>query len=397
MTPRTKDFPPPSVSSSFPHVWELENDICEKFVRAILSLLIYYSRIHLLGGKAKVVVTSTSSSSSDLSDGDNSNSSNTMISSSAIAAAANSGSDSGNTSDYQRSTPSPRDQQEEEDSSNGKNPASPEADLGLGEDIKEEEEEEEEEEDSKPPFLSFAPSSFYAKRTLPFPRMDREVPSPVVVHPLPDSAALSRVDERCRHAVMAAVADPRTGLRDRLVLIRDARIMRSRPRVALGRARLRAREVLAADPEAVLDSDEASRDLFRGVSVGGSRSPRAWRQSPHCSPTKSPTTKLGNIGGSLIRPAVLRVESSSSPESSPKISSSKSSNSFSSSINPFRPPPLKSSFLFGGDGDFECVEPGDLVIASEEDEEEEEEEEEMEEEEEVPLPKAPEVKKESGN
>ncbi len=339
-------------------------------------------------------MTSTSSSSSDLSDADNSNSSNTMISSSAIAAATNSGSDSGNTSDYQRSTPSPRDQQEEEDSSNGKNPTSPEADLGLGEDIKEEEEEEEE--DSKPPFLSFAPSSFYAKRTLPFPRTDREVPSPVVVHPLPDSAALSRVDERCRHAVMAAVADPRTGLRDRLVLIRDARIMRSRPRVALGRARLRAREVLAADPEAVLDSDEASRDLFRGVSVGGSRSPRAWRQSPHCSPTKSPTTKLGNIGGGLIRPAVLRVESSSSsPESSPKISSSKSSNSFSSSINPFRPPPLKSSFLFGGDGDFECVEPGDLVIASEEDEEEEEEE--MEEEEEVPLPKAPEVKKESGN
>ncbi len=53
--------------------------------------------------------------------------------------------------------------------------------------------------------------------------------------------------------------------------------------------------------------------------------------------------------------------------------------------------------MFGGDGDFECVEPGDLVIASEEDEEEEEEEEEMEEEEEVPLPKAPEVKKESGN
>ncbi len=299
-------------------------------------------------------------------------------------------------------------------------------DLGFGDEIKEEEEEEADNlgHANLVGGFSISPSSFYKRNDdlktevesndesttntaiqdcQPDPELLNNVPNRkrktedegdmdydvVVREPLEAAPA----DEVCRFFVMSAISNSQTHLRDRLTLIRDPKIMRSRVRVAL--ERLPVKDLTT--PSMVVS---VSEDLFSRVNV----SPRRRKKS------STDCSRVGNISswfarkskvvpspakrakpasksltmGNIIRPAVLTVNRSSScharlfpgcqdSAATAKEAAPRPQEAEDVKNNPFLPPVTKSSYLFGFNDDFECVPPGELVITDEDEDDEDEE------------------------
>jgi len=333
------------------------------------------------------------------------------------------------TSDYQRSTPSPSDDGSHANADDGPPALVREHDPGLGDEIKVEDPALADDEHRQ--HLSLSPETFYkkakkrssssspqkssssAKRSR---RRLEDITRAILQRARADVAQasdLAAVDATCRRFVQSAVACPGTSLADRLILLRDPKIMRSTTRVRL--ERLGSADDLRSAPGLVVS---ASEDAFARINVSPSKrrkSDSSFTPATHDNlsswfakrtplkieisddPMASPQGPSWSLGGGLIRaanvglirPAVLNLDmaaaSTSSFASTSKFSSFPSSSSASaSSVNPFAPSLKASSYLFGGsaDDDFERVPDDDLIIVSDEEEEEEEEEEEDEEEEE---------------
>ena len=230
------------------------------------------------------------------------------------------------TSDYQRSTPSPRD-------SSTKNIQDCVKDLGFGDELNDD-----------------------------------------------DDPKFSKLNEECRFSVMAAIADKRRSVEDRLALIRDPKIMRSRVAVEVERlseakiARLTkpetSRSALVEELLAPVIVSPKSKKHRRGKkrrkSGGASEDDLgSWFAKRSFVKPKKISSSPQEDQQQLIRPAVFTVANEEEDEGFLKESSKR----LNEEVNPFVPPTSKNSpYLFGFSDDFECVPPEDLPSDDEDDE-----------------------------
>ena len=187
---------------------------------------------------------------------------------------------------------------------------------------------------------------------------------------------LTSVQEECKFSLMAAVSSPKLSLSERLALIRDPKIMRSQVQVVLERLPLvddvttvseKLLNQVRVTPEKVLNSLKRKRDPNDGNSDIG----ECWFAKRSFTSQNMKSDSIENGKKQLIRPSKF-----SSPEKDLNTSeplrggkftlTDDSTSSLTSPHNPFLPP-LKSSYLFGFNDDFECV-PAEELIVSEEDE-----------------------------
>lgn len=232
-------------------------------------------------------------------------------------------------------------------------------DLGLGDEIKDDEAED--------PGLA----SMQEKCLEPV------TPSPVV-RSFKQRDEVTEADKECKFSLMAAIANTNLSMADRLALIRDPKLMRSRVQVRLEKvtaapgpsSRMLKRALKRKRSECENHSTWFAK---RSVVVRSIHSTTTTSSSSHPSPTLK--------ANGLIRPAVLNVSPSKTNQDLGKFSSANTSTLISSQplnsnvTNPFLPP-AKSTFLFGF-SEFEAVPPEERLVISEEDDEDEDEDDDL--------------------